>query len=80
MNHYINYCQTTILHMQTEMESIVHELAEHPNPAFLENVLRLMKHIEQNWQAEFEWVRDIREQDLAKMETVQPGSVQADLA
>jgi hypothetical protein len=80
MNHYINYCQTTILHMQTEMESLVHELANHPNPAFLENVLRLMKHIEHNWQAEFEWIRGIREQELAKMEAVQHDSVQADLA
>lgn len=76
MNHYINYCQATILHMQTEMESLVHELANHPNPAYLKNLLRLMKHIEQNWQTEYEWIRGIREQELASMEALQPGEDQ----
>lgn len=66
LNHYINYCQTTILHTQTEMEGIVHELADHPNPVFLENVLRIMKHTEQLWQAENDWARSIREQELSK--------------
>lgn len=74
MNHYINYCQTIILHTQTEMEGLVHELADHPNPAYLENLLKLMKHIEQNWQAEYEWIRSTREQEIAKMEILQPGN------
>src|SRR5712692_2172809 len=64
VNHYINYCQTTILHKQTEMDSIVYELADHPNPAFLENLLRVMKHIVQQWQAELDWIRSIREQEF----------------
>jgi DNA-binding PadR family transcriptional regulator len=62
MNHYINYCQTTILHLQSEMDSLVYELAEHPSPAFLENVLRGMKHIAQQWQAEHDWMIGVREQ------------------
>jgi len=66
INHYINYCQATILHVQTEMESIVYEMAEHSTPAFLENVLRVMKHNMQRWQAEFDWIRSIREQELLK--------------
>jgi DNA-binding PadR family transcriptional regulator len=69
VNHYINYCQATILHLQTERESLVHELADHPTPAFLQNVVRVMTHVEQQWQAELEWVRDIREQELALIET-----------
>src|ERR1700680_3117621 len=64
VNHYINYCQIVVLHMQTEMESLVHELADHPNPVFLENVLRVMKHVEQQWQAECDWIRDMREQEF----------------
>ena len=77
MNHYINYCQTTILHVQTERESLVHELADHPNPTFLENVVRVMKHVEQQWQAELEWMRDIREQEIARMETPRPDVMRA---
>ena len=64
VNHYINYCQTTILHIQTEMESIVYELADHPTPAFLENILHIMKHRIQQWQAEFDWIKSIREREL----------------
>ncbi len=75
INHYINYCQATILHSQTEMEGIVHELAEHPNPVFLENVLRIMKHTKQLWQAEYDWAKSIREQELSKTATPLEGSV-----
>jgi len=75
INHYINYCHTTILHTQTEMEGIVHELADQPNPVFRENVLRHMKHTEQLWLAEFEWARSIREQELANVATPLEDSV-----
>ncbi|HEY6285824.1 MAG TPA: PadR family transcriptional regulator [Ktedonobacteraceae bacterium] len=68
MNHYLNYCQITILHLQTEMDGLVHELADHPTPAFLENLLRVMQHVVQQWQAEFDWVKSVREQEL-KAET-----------
>ncbi len=78
LNHYINYCQTTILHKQTERESLVHELADHPNPAFLENVVRVMTHVEQQWQAELEWVKSIREEEMAKMEMVRSDAIEAD--
>ncbi|HLX40569.1 MAG TPA: PadR family transcriptional regulator [Ktedonobacteraceae bacterium] len=67
VNHYSNYCQTIILHTQTEMEGLVHELANHPVPAYLENLLRVMKHVVQHWQAEYDWIANIREQELEQM-------------
>jgi hypothetical protein len=39
-----------------------------------------MKHIEENWQAEYEWIRGIREQEIARMETPQPADLQGDWA
>jgi len=51
------------------MESLVHELADHPTPAFLENLLRVMKHIVQQWQAEFDWVKSVREEELEARDT-----------
>ena len=75
LNHYMNYCQATILHTQTEMDSLVYELADHENPAFLENLLRVMKHIVEQWQAEFTWVKGIREQERANAATPLEGSV-----
>ena len=69
LNHYINYCQATVLHKQTERESLVHELADYPTPVFMENVVRVMKHVEEQWRAELEWARGIREEELMQMET-----------
>ncbi len=74
INHYVNYCQATILHTQTEMDSLVYELADQPNRAFLENLLRVMKHIVEQWRAEFDWVKGIREQELANVATSLEGS------
>ena len=78
LNHYINYCQTTILHKQTERESLIHELADHSNPVFLENVVRVMMHEEEQWEAELEWVRGIREEEVGKMEGVQASGAEAE--
>lgn len=69
INHYMNYCQATVLHTQTEMDSLVYELADQPDPAFLENLLRVLKHITEQWQAELKWIQSIQEQELAKMAT-----------
>lgn len=69
-NHYINYCQTSILHLQTEMANLAHELSSLTNQHFLENVLGVMKHIERQTQAELEWVRGLREQELARREAL----------
>jgi DNA-binding PadR family transcriptional regulator len=75
LNHYANYCQAVILHVQTEMDGLVYELAEHPDPAYLEQVLTGMRHIVAQWQAELDWVRGMRDRELAaqaSQSTVQP--------
>jgi len=74
-NHYTNYCQTSILHLQTEMASLSHELSGFPNQHFLENVLRVMEHIEQQTQMELAWVKGLREQELARKEPLVTGDL-----
>ena len=64
LQHYVNYCQTTILHLQTEMGSIVHELADHPNPAYLESIVEVMRHTARQWEAERDWASGIRNREL----------------
>jgi hypothetical protein len=44
-NHYINYCQMTILHIQNEMADLGHEITEYD--VFRNNVLNVMRHVEQ---------------------------------
>lgn len=69
-NHYINYCQTSILHMQTEMANLKYELTGQQNTHFLNNVLKVVEHVEQQLQGELAWVKDLREQELARMESL----------
>ena len=49
-----------------EMDGLTHELASHPNPAYLGNLLRVMGHITRQWQAELDWARSIREEELSQ--------------
>lgn len=63
-NHYINYCHTSILHLQTEMASLKHELGGYPDQGFLGNLLKVMGHVERQTQTELEWARELREEEL----------------
>ncbi len=68
MNHYVNYCQAIVLHTRSEMEALVHELAKHSSPAYLENLLRVMRHVEEQWQAECGWAKAMRDGVLEQLE------------
>jgi DNA-binding PadR family transcriptional regulator len=65
LNHYVNYCQTTILYLQTEMGNLVHELGQDSNAGYLQSVLEVMRHISAQWEAELDWVADLRARELA---------------
>lgn len=62
-NHYVNYCQTSILHTQTEMANLPLEITDPSQRQFLVNALTSMQHIEQQMQAELEWARELRERE-----------------
>lgn len=69
-NHYINYCQISILHLQTEMSNLTHELSGMPHQHFLKNLLSVMGHIERQTQMELVWVRGLRKQELTQRESL----------
>jgi DNA-binding PadR family transcriptional regulator len=54
-SHYLNYCQTTALYLQTEAAALRHELAGEANALFREQALRVMTRMEQQWRAEVSW-------------------------
>jgi len=60
-NHYINYCQMTILHIENEMADLGHEITEYD--VFRNNVLNVMRHVEQQWQGELAWVRALHDKE-----------------
>lgn len=58
VDHFINYCQTHIFHINSELEDLKLHHSELSKPIFI------MEHIVLQWQLEFQWGNGIREQLL----------------
>ena len=68
LNHYVHYCQATILHIKTEAENLQHELTgSYGRESFKELALNAMQHRANMWQAEMDWTMRLRE-ELATQE------------
>jgi DNA-binding PadR family transcriptional regulator len=67
IDHYLNYCQAHILHLHTEAHNLLQENmdSEFMSPEQLEATLDTMRHMASQWQAELEWVRRLREKEIA---------------
>jgi DNA-binding PadR family transcriptional regulator len=65
-NHYINYCATSILYLQTERANLRHELSQQSSRVFLESIVRVMEHMEQQTQQELDWATRLRAEELAR--------------
>jgi DNA-binding PadR family transcriptional regulator len=68
IDHYINYCQAHRLHLHSEAQNLVQENADSHfmSQAQLEATLDTMGHMTNQWQAELEWVRHLREKEIAR--------------
>jgi DNA-binding PadR family transcriptional regulator len=64
-NHYLTYCQTSALYLQSEAEALRHELSGEANSVFLAQALRVMTRMEQQWRAEVEWATEERAREAA---------------
>src|SRR5262245_14186886 len=73
IDHYLNYCQAHTLHLHTEAQDLVQENADSHfmSPAQLEATLDTMQHMANQWQAELEWVRRLREKEIAQVQAQQ---------
>jgi DNA-binding PadR family transcriptional regulator len=60
LDHYANYCQTSILYLESESSALVQELASYPHPSYLESLVAMMRHIKSQWEGELAWVRAMR--------------------
>jgi DNA-binding PadR family transcriptional regulator len=70
-DHYINYCQTQILYMKSEAKDMIDDTTNqrYPmSPRRLELTLDMMQHFVEQWQAELDWVRRLRKQEIARIE------------
>jgi len=94
IDHYINYCQSHVFFQQNEAEDMVSQqrvvddlLRESPqlargiprgNAETLSYILKAMEHSISQWQAELDWARSLREQELAQAQKA--GNEQAQAA
>jgi DNA-binding PadR family transcriptional regulator len=74
IEHYSNYCQAHIFHLQGEADALVEEAAIVANLDFdyqrvdaytLETILNMMQHSINQWQQEAHWARSLREREIA---------------
>lgn len=65
-NHYINYCERTILHMQSEAQDMQRGAGD--NPTFTAAVVDILQHLAQQEQGELDWARQVRERALAALD------------
>ncbi len=76
VNHYINYCERIILHMQTEAQDMQRMQSEiqdtekenRDNPAFTNAVVDILRHLAQQEQGELDWARRVRERVLVALD------------
>lgn len=93
IDHYINYCQAHVFHMQTEAVDLVRIVAEtdemfrdspHLAQAFprmdtnsLEYTVNTMQHTIDHWQLEMEWARNLRAKEIVLVENTAQTSTPA---
>ena len=70
LDHYLNYCQTHIFHVQSEMADLAEEARakQFMTAEQLQTTLYTMEHLLSQWRLEFEHARDWREREVARLE------------
>lgn len=86
IDHYINYCQAHIFHLQTEMEDMQRSAPfytrednydyMHMDAYSVENIINVMQHMIEQWQHELDWVRSLQKRELERV--AQSGLAQTD--
>lgn len=66
IDHYINYCQTHVLHIAAEQEDLA--TCNHLSPSQLKATLAVMQHIDAQWRLELQWAKQLHEQAITDME------------
>jgi hypothetical protein len=76
VNHYINYCERMILHMQSEAQDMrrmqseaqVTQREASDNPTFTDAVVDILQHLAKQEQGELDWALKVRERILAALD------------
>ncbi|HKV02739.1 MAG TPA: PadR family transcriptional regulator [Ktedonobacteraceae bacterium] len=70
LNHYINYCETRILFVQSEMQDLLQmdPRVRRISSSGLAATVDMMEHQVDQWQGEIDWARRLRERVVASIE------------
>lgn len=72
IDHYINYCQSHVLHLIAEAEDV--ECEKYGMSAVqLKATLNVMRHMQDQWRLEVEWAQQLREHAIASSPHQKPG-------
>jgi DNA-binding PadR family transcriptional regulator len=63
LDHYVNYCQTSMLYLETEMSTLPSELSFYSDPVYLESLLAMLRQVQSQWEGELIWARAMRERE-----------------
>ncbi len=69
IDHYINYCQVHLNHLDAESEEVAHESASWNipgEPYWVQDILDVMEHISEQWKLELAWAKSLREKELSR--------------
>lgn len=85
LDHYINYCQAHIFHLQAEAEDMIREAARFHegssgylrwDASEIERVVNVILHSAEQWHHEMEWAKDLREREISLSEEPSESSMQ----
>jgi DNA-binding PadR family transcriptional regulator len=65
IDHYINYCHNLIQHIKTEKEDMELNAESRGGQVPVARIVEMMVHRQKQWELEMEWVRHLREQEIA---------------
>jgi DNA-binding PadR family transcriptional regulator len=68
LDHYLNFCQAHILYMTAKLEEVKHVEHHGMSCARFKALVKIMQHVLSQWQLEFDWVNQLREEEQAQVE------------
>ena len=76
IDHYINYCQTHILHLKAQAKNLVEGEMQYRaiDMAQLESTLHVLRRSTNHWQVDLEYAHSLREKEMARALTEEPST------
>ena len=68
LDHYLNFCQAHVLYMTAKLGEVKRLEHHGMGPARFDALVKIMQHVINQWQLEFDWVNQLREEEQIQVE------------